>query len=176
MDADIQNVLYSHSKGRRIPIEVVRLSELRTREMKMDICGPTRLNFYMIVFVTGGTGAHWVDFTHHLLSEGDVLQVRPDQVHAFDADSNHEALLLVFLPEMVPETQVARLAIHLSRPFHLERRDFALLVQVLEFLLELEEVPARLRLASMASECPFLTIGCPLPTLPNRWNRAIMMA
>lgn len=151
MGTDIQNVPYAHSKGQGIPIEVVRLTELRTREMGIDITAPTRHDFYVLMFVTGGAGAHWVDFTRHALRKGDVLQVRPDQVHAFDARSSHEALLLVFRPEMVPETQVARLAVHLSRPVRLEPPAFAFLVQVLELMLRMEQVPERLRLPSMAS-------------------------
>ncbi len=151
MAGEIQNIPYAHSKGQGIPIEVVRLSELRTRRMSIDITAPTRHDFYVLKFVTGGAGAHWVDFTRHTLRKGDVLQIRPDQVHAFDAASRHEALLLVFRPEMVPETQVVPLAVHLSRPVHLEPRAFAFLVQVLELMLQMEQVPERLRLASMAS-------------------------
>lgn len=151
MGADIQNVPYSHSKGQGVPIEVVRLSELRAREMDIDISAPTRQDFYMLMFVTGGSGGHWVDFIRHPLRKGDVLQVRPDQVHAFDAASKHEALLLVFRPEMVPEALVMRLALHLSHPVHLAQGDFAILVEVLEFLLRIEQVPEQLRLTSMAA-------------------------
>ncbi len=151
MRAEIQKVPYSHSKGQEFPIEVVLLSELRARRMDIDITAPTRHNFYVLVFVTRGEGAHWVDFTRHALRAGDVLQVRPDQVHAFDGASRHEALLLVFRPEMIPEPQVMRLAVHLSQPVHLEPRAFAFLVEVLELILRMEQLPERLRLASMAS-------------------------
>jgi len=146
MGDDVQIVPYSHSKGQDAPIEVVRLAELRKRIMTIDISAPTRHDFYVLIFVTDGSGAHWVDFTRHPLRKGDVLQIRPKQVHAFDADSAHDALLLVFRPEAVPESQVLRLAVQMSRPVHLEKRDFALLVEVLECLLS-----ERLRLASMAS-------------------------
>ena len=150
MDADILNIPYAHSQGRGIPIEVICLSELRCRKLDRSLFMTTRPEFYVLMFTTAGTGAHWVDFTRHPLRQGDVLQVRPDQIHAFDADSQHEALLLVFRPEVVPETLAMRLADHLSQPVHLEPRDFALLVQVLEFLVQIEQIPERLRLASMA--------------------------
>ena len=94
IETDIQKVKYAHSRGGVAPIEVVRLSELRGRKLATSISTPTRQNFYVLQFVTGGTGAHWTDFTRHPVSKGSVLQIRPDQVHAFDAHSSHEALLL----------------------------------------------------------------------------------
>lgn len=150
MGSDIQNVPYFHPRGQDTPIEVVRLSELRARKIDVDIAAPTRHDFYLFEFVTAGSGAHWVDFTRHALSKGDVLQIRPDQVHAFDADSRHEALLLVFRPEAVPEFQVQRLSVHPGRPFHLKPREFAFLIQVLELLLKSDQAPERHRLASLA--------------------------
>jgi len=150
IESDIQKVHYSHSKGRGVPAEVIRLSELRERKLTIDISAPTRQDFYMLKFVTAGEGGHWVDFIRHPLSEGDVLQVRPDQIHAFDGDSNHEALILVFRPEIVLADSIGRLAVHLSAPFHLGRQDFELLIQLIELMLKMDEVPEPLRLTSMA--------------------------
>lgn len=147
----IQNLSYSPSKDSGIPIEIVRLSELRTREIDVDICAPTRHDFYLLMFVTDGAGAHWVDFARHKLRQGDVLHVRPDQVHAFDAKSRHEALLLVFRPESVSDSQVVQLAAQLDRPVHLGPRDFGLLVQVLELLEQIGRASERRRPTSMAS-------------------------
>lgn len=150
IESDIQKVGYSHSKGRGVPIEVVRLSELRARPLDIDIYAPTRHDFYLLKFVTRGSGCHWVDFVRHDISEGDVLQVRPDQVHAFDVGSNHEALLFLFQPEAAPADQIQRLAVHLNAPFHLGPKDFSFLLQLLHFLLKMDEIPEHLRLSSMA--------------------------
>jgi len=149
-ETDMQKVVYSHSKGRGTPIEVVRLSELRARDLEIDIFAPTRHDFYLLKFVTGGSGAHWVDFVRHDVSEGDVLQVRPDQMHAFDAGSDHEALLFLFQPEAAPADQIQRLAVHLDAPFHLDAKDFEFLRELLDLLLKMHEIPEHLRLTSMA--------------------------
>lgn len=53
----------------------------------------------MLQFVTEAEGAHWVDFKRIALRPGDVLSVRPDQVHAFDTEAAHESLLLLFTPD-----------------------------------------------------------------------------
>tara|TARA_R110002096_G_scaffold16106_2_gene54959 strand:+ start:4267 stop:5028 length:762 start_codon:yes stop_codon:yes gene_type:complete len=118
--------------------------------MEIDIAAPTRHRFYLLKFVTRGAGSHWVDFEKYSVSQGDVLQVRPGQVHAFDAESDHEALLLVFRPETVSPEQIRRLAVYLDAPFSLEPRDHTSMVQLLEFIQQMEEVPEELRLTSMA--------------------------
>lgn len=151
MNAGIQNVAFAHSKGKKNPIEVIRLSELRSRRTDVSIFEPNRPDFYVLMFVTAGTGAHWVDFTRQTLHPGTVLQIRPEQVHAFDADSDHEAFLLLFRPERVPESHAARLAVHLSHPVELGANDFALLVHVLDLLHQIEQMPERIRLSSMAA-------------------------
>ncbi|MEC5128725.1 helix-turn-helix transcriptional regulator [Verrucomicrobiales bacterium BCK34] len=129
---------------------MIQLSELRQRKMDIDIAAPSRHRFHFLKFVTEGSGSHWVDFTKHAVAKGDVLQVRPGQVHAFDADSDHEALLLVFRPETVSPDQIRRLAVNLTEPFSLEPRDHSALVQLLQFIQQMDEVPEELRLTSMA--------------------------
>ena len=37
------------------------------------------------------------------------MHIRPSQVHAFDAESRHEALLLMFLPEAVADSSMLEL-------------------------------------------------------------------
>ena len=118
--------------------------------MDINIAAPTRHRFYFLKFVTEGSGSHWVDFAKHAVSKGDVLQVQPGQVHAFDAASDHEALLLVFRPETVSPDQIRRLAVNLTEPFSLEPRDHSAMVQLLKFIQQMDEVPEELRLTSMA--------------------------
>lgn len=98
-------------------VEVVDLAELRvrTRELNHAIDRPTQLNFHLLQCVSRGEGAHWVDYRRVPLRVGDLLHVRPGQVHAFDEDSTHDALLLVFLPEAIPQTLSLRL-VHPLRP------------------------------------------------------------
>lgn len=116
----------------------------------IDIAAPTRHQFHFLKFVTEGSGSHWVDFTKQAVSKGDVLQVRPGQVHAFDVESDHEALLLVFRPETVSPDQISRLSVNLDAPFPLEPRDHSVMVRLLEFIQQMEDLPEELRLTSMA--------------------------
>lgn len=112
-----RKVTFRHSEGVGPLVEVVELAELRVRAQKMSlpIHRPTQLNFHCVHCVIGGKGAHWVDYRSVHLKSGELLHIRPAQVHAFDRESTHDALLLLFLPEAIPETLSLRLT-HPLRP------------------------------------------------------------
>ncbi|MEM8556673.1 MAG: helix-turn-helix transcriptional regulator [Bacteroidota bacterium] len=131
----IQRVSFHHSAGLSSAVDMTHLSELRAREMDHSPYAPTRLAFHLVQFVTEGHGTHWVDFEPITLRAGDLLHIRPDQVHAFDADARHEARLLMFLPDALRQTHLfsARLR-RLDRVVRPEAGDFRLLVQLLEYL------------------------------------------
>ena len=102
----IPRIPFRHSVGRTSPVEIVRLSHLRELELSHSIYDPMRLEFHEVHFVTTGTGAHWIDFERVPLEAGDVLHLRPEQVHAFDADCDHEAFLLLFEPRALKEAHL----------------------------------------------------------------------
>ncbi|NNF05495.1 MAG: AraC family transcriptional regulator [Candidatus Eisenbacteria bacterium] len=108
---DVQRVEFRHPDGMGSLVEVVDLAELRLRPRKVSppIDRPTQLNFHCAQWVVRGKGAHWVDYQKVPVRAGDLLHIRPAQVHAFDRESTHEARLLVFLPEAIPETLSLRL-------------------------------------------------------------------
>lgn len=94
----IPKLTFNHSAGQASRVDVVRLSTLRGRQLDHSIFSPTRLEFHLVHFITEGRGAHFVDFEPIPVRAGDVLHIRPDQVHCFDRDSTHQASLLMFTP------------------------------------------------------------------------------
>lgn len=130
---------------------MARASQIRTREMDHSPYAPTRLDFHLVQFVTAGHGQHWIDFEPVTLRQGDVLYVRPDQVHAFDADARHEAWLLMFLPNALPHTN---LLVSRLRPFDRavcpNALDFRLLVQLLDHLGDLNTEAVEVRPEAVA--------------------------
>lgn len=103
---DAQRISFSHSAGKTSAVDVVRLSELRGRELDHSVFDPTLLDFHLLQFVVAGTGRHWSDFEPIDLEAGEVLHVRPKQVHSFDPHSGHEALLLFFTPDALLESHI----------------------------------------------------------------------
>ena len=124
---------FAHSAGRASPIEVARVSELRLRKLDHSIYQPARLDFHLIQFVVAGGGRHWSDFESVELRAGDLLHIRPRQVHAFDRGSDHEALMIFFTPNALAQA-------HLPAPVRWEPNtvlrpaadDFAVLISMLE--------------------------------------------
>ncbi len=147
----IQRLTFSHSTGRSSPVDVVRLSNLRAREMDHSMYDPTRLAFHLVQFVVAGNGAHYVDFERIALSPGDVLHVRPEQVHSFDAGADHEALILFFTPGALEQAHIPHPARwQANTVLHPAASDFRILTE----LLRLQEV-----LDSEASELRPGTVG-----------------
>ncbi len=109
-DEAIQQLGFHHSAGQPSPVDVVYLSDLRARNVGHSIFDPTRLTFHLLQFVTAGHGAHWIDFERIPLQRGDVLHIRPEQIHAFDMASDHEALLLLFPAGTLRRAHIPHLA------------------------------------------------------------------
>ncbi len=148
----IQHLRFHHSAGEPSPIELSRVSALRSRAT--GIAQPTRLDFHLLQFVIEGRGAHWLDFEKVALRRGDVLHIRPGQVHSFDPQSRHDAFLLMFLPEAVQESAaLERLTLSLTTVLHPKPADFTLLLGLLDLIESLPQKGGDIRRNRIA---PFL--------------------
>ncbi len=132
-----QEVRFAHPDGPSVHVQTIRLSELRGREMSHSIYGQSRLDFHLMQIVLEGDGAHCVDFEMLPLRKGDVLLIRPEQVHAFDEASTHEALLVIFLPEALAEPLPRDFVWRRENVLHPTGEDFSLLVDLATSLGEL---------------------------------------
>lgn len=133
MDYDIQRIAFSHSVGKAGLVDVVRLSALRQREMDHSIYEPTKLDFHLMQFIVSGKGKHWSDFQPVGLQQGDVLIVRAGQVHAFDPDSDHESILLTFMPKALQQGHIpAPVRWAANTVLHPCAEDFGLMVDLLK--------------------------------------------
>ncbi|MGW8375172.1 SH3 domain-containing protein [Streptomyces sp. ODS28] len=63
---------------------------------------PQRLDFHLLLFDTGGEGAHMIDFVGHDCRPATVLWVRPDQVHRYSPAPQLRARLVMFTPDFPP--------------------------------------------------------------------------
>lgn len=65
------------------------------------------VRFHVLVFCTGGTGRHMVDFEDHELSRGDAMWIRPGQVHRWSStEDGFDADVLVFESAAIPDLPV----------------------------------------------------------------------
>lgn len=153
----VHDLSFRHEGGAKGRVELVRLRELRSRSLDHSIHQLTRPAFHVLMLCIEGEGAHRVDFQRVALVAGDVLHVRPGQIHAFEAGLTNEALLLLFRPQVLPPGAVPPEVDPLrARPWHPRAEDFDRLCRMCEAIgalegpTDLDLVPAAERLLHAA--------------------------
>lgn len=106
-------------------LDVVELDDLRRRATLDRI---ERIQFHLLIVVTGGSGEHMVDFEMVDLSAGDVVHIAPGQIHQWSRSAGYAATLVLFpdtpIPIGLPTAGV--------RHIHPSRADYAHLSTLLD--------------------------------------------
>lgn len=100
---EIPNIEFKSQKKAK-DIEFINLSEFFSGLDKVTGHNPKkphRLNFYAILIVTAGEGAHQVDLKTYPLQKGSVIKISKGQVHAFQGNLKYEGYLVVFTEEFI---------------------------------------------------------------------------
>ncbi|MGW1163473.1 helix-turn-helix domain-containing protein [Streptomyces sp. NPDC002519] len=65
-----------------------------------------RIDFHVVMFFNDGPVSHMVDFAEHRASAGDVLWIRPGQIHRFSRTSEYRGTVLTMQPGFLPRATV----------------------------------------------------------------------
>ncbi|MFG2602985.1 helix-turn-helix domain-containing protein [Streptomyces sp. NPDC048514] len=65
-----------------------------------------RIDFHVVMLFTGGPVRHMVDFTEYEPAAGDLLWIRPGQVHRFSRESGYRGTVLTMQPGFLPRATV----------------------------------------------------------------------
>lgn len=60
---------------------------------------PHKHNFYVILFITQGTGTHTIDFKTYEVKPNIVFFMIPGQVHSWELSDDADGLIILFMPE-----------------------------------------------------------------------------
>lgn len=90
-----------------IGVELLTVSELRARVSAKRLSETERVEFFMALVTTGGSGQHLVDFERFALRAGQVVFVRPGQVQQWQLRERYEADLLLIDPAVMQPTATA---------------------------------------------------------------------
>ena len=135
------NLPFAHPDGTGNHVEVIDVAELRRRVVSHSIYDHKRLEFHLLLLVVRGRGEHTVDFEQLSVRQGDLLHIGPGQVHAFDAASTFDGLMVIFVPEALahplPLELTRRAGSEVMRP---HPKDFSVLVDLAHML---ESLPRR---------------------------------
>ncbi|MGX1273452.1 AraC family transcriptional regulator [Streptomyces phaeoluteigriseus] len=65
-----------------------------------------RIDFHIVLLFTGGPVRHMVDFAEYEATAGDILWIRPGQVHRFSKTSEYRGTVLAMQPGFLPRATV----------------------------------------------------------------------
>ncbi|MCX4885094.1 MULTISPECIES: AraC family transcriptional regulator [unclassified Streptomyces] len=65
-----------------------------------------RIDFHVVMLFDGGPVRHMIDFAEYEASAGDVLWIRPGQVHRFSRTSEYRGTVLTMQPGFLPRATV----------------------------------------------------------------------
>ncbi|MDC7235241.1 MAG: helix-turn-helix transcriptional regulator [Spirochaetales bacterium] len=86
-----------HNRNRvHSDFEIVDLQHFFNTKDKAHITRNYRLNFWMILYITEGVGAHFIDFQRYEYQKGEILVLQKNQVHHFEIGRDVQGYLLLF--------------------------------------------------------------------------------
>ncbi|AGS72892.1 helix-turn-helix domain-containing protein [Streptomyces collinus] len=65
-----------------------------------------RIDFHVVMLFTGGPVRHMIDFAEYEAAAGDLLWIRPGQVHRFSRTSEYRGTVLTMQPGFLPRSTV----------------------------------------------------------------------
>lgn len=65
-----------------------------------------RIDFHVVMLFTGGPVRHMIDFAEYEAAAGDLLWIRPGQVHRYSRDSEYRGTVLTMQPGFLPRATV----------------------------------------------------------------------
>lgn len=98
MKEEIPKISFLKKNKAKIEFEIFTISSLFSRQAKLKhpLDMPQRIEFYHIMFITKGTGTHYIDFRPYKYSAGSILFISKGQVHAFEIRPDIDGFLILF--------------------------------------------------------------------------------
>ncbi|EKD28393.1 MAG: hypothetical protein ACD_79C00312G0002 [uncultured bacterium] len=82
----------------KIEFEILTLKSLFARFDKLNhfLDKPHRVDFFHILFITKGTGIHYIDSLPYKYEKGSILFISKGQIHAYDVHPGNDGFLILF--------------------------------------------------------------------------------
>ncbi len=79
-------------------VELFELNSLYKRALESDFdpFTPHRVNFHHLIYLSEGSGTHFIDFNRYPCQAGSFIFINSRQVHAFDLENQPQGLLIIF--------------------------------------------------------------------------------
>ncbi|MFJ4002033.1 helix-turn-helix domain-containing protein [Streptomyces sp. NPDC090023] len=89
-----------------VGMQVGAMGEDRTWHADAPLDRVHRIDFHVVMLFTEGPVRHMIDFAEYEVGAGDVLWIRPGQVHRFSRTSRYRGTVLTMQPGFLPRATV----------------------------------------------------------------------
>ncbi len=106
--AKIPNIPFFKTDKAELEFEVFSLKSLFLRQarFKHSLEKPHRVKFYQILYITEGTGKHFIDFQEYQFGKGSVLFISKGQVHAYEVHMNTDGFVILFTEDFLSKNLI----------------------------------------------------------------------
>jgi AraC-like DNA-binding protein len=118
---NIPNIKFSPKNHKDLGIEIIELSDIYQRSNREIInfaTKPHRIAFHNLLYITQGSGTHFIDFNAYSIQAGSVVFINKNQVQAFDLINQPQGKLIIFTDELLA-TIFSTMKTPLFTPTHL---------------------------------------------------------
>ncbi|APD06849.1 hypothetical protein UJ101_01330 [Flavobacteriaceae bacterium UJ101] len=85
--------------------EMISLDDFRKRNYP-NLSAPHKINFYNILFITEGTGKHYINFESYSLKKGSLLFIGKNQVHSWVKNNQLQGYITLFTERFLYQNQL----------------------------------------------------------------------
>lgn len=103
----IPKVQFKSKTSELTGIEIIELKKLYKKDASLnhDPASPHRVGFHCLLYITSGIGKHFIDFSHHSITEGSFIFIQKNQVQAFDFANKPQGFLIIFTDDFFADIQ-----------------------------------------------------------------------
>jgi len=102
MAASPIHIKFSNQQNPNATFDLVMLEDIfKRKDLEYPLDQIHLVEFYIILFIEKGQGAHTIDFTDYEYKEGTILTIRKDQIHKFFRSNNIKGNLLLFTDDFL---------------------------------------------------------------------------
>lgn len=105
---EIPKVAFSKKTRTEIDFEIFPISSLFSRQDRLDLVldKPHRVDFFHVIYITRGSGLHYIDFNSYQYTEGSIIFISKGQVHSFDVQARANGFVILFTEDFLSKNLI----------------------------------------------------------------------
>jgi AraC-like DNA-binding protein len=105
---EIPKIAFSKKSRTEIDFEIFTINSLFSRYDRLDLAldKPHRIDFYHIIYISRGSGRHFIDFNPYRYNQGSIIFISKGQVHAFDVRAQADGFVILFTDEFLSKNLI----------------------------------------------------------------------